>query len=99
MSLLSELRRRKVFQVAAVYAVTAWLLVQISVAVEAPLNLPPWSDTLVIVLLGIGFPVAVILSWAFDLTPDGIKAAGPPAPSPTRAMKRCSGTTRKPKGS
>ena len=73
MSLLGELKRRKVFQVAAVYAVVAWLLVQVVTSVEEPLNLPEWADSLVIVLLAVGFPIAVILAWAFDLTPQGIK--------------------------
>jgi TolB-like protein len=72
MSFWRELKRRKVGQVAAVYAVTAWLLVQIVATVEQPLNLPDWVDTLVILLLAIGFPIALILSWAFDLTPDGL---------------------------
>ena len=69
MSFLGEIKRRKVFQVAAVYSVVAWLLVQVITSVEAPLNLPDWVDTFVIVLLAIGFPVAVVLSWAFDVTP------------------------------
>jgi adenylate cyclase len=72
MSFVGEIKRRKVFQVAAVYAVVAWLLVQIVATIEAPLNLPDWADTLVIVLLAIGFPIALIISWAFDLTPDGL---------------------------
>jgi len=71
-SFLSEIRRRKVFQVAAVYAVVAWLLVQIVSTVEAPLSLPDWFDTAIIVLLAVGFPIAVILSWAFDLTSEGV---------------------------
>ncbi len=71
-TLFRELKRRKVFQVAAIYGVTAWVLLQIVVAVEAPLLLPEWVDTLVILLLGIGFPIALIMAWAFDLTPDGI---------------------------
>lgn len=75
MSLLQEIKRRKVFQVAAMYAVVAWLLIEIITTVEEPLNLPAWVDTLVIVLLAIGFPVALILSWAFDVTPEGIKSA------------------------
>jgi hypothetical protein len=62
MSFWTELTRRKVFKVAAVYAVTAWLLAQVVVTIEAPLNLPDWVDTLVIVLLAIGFPVAIVLS-------------------------------------
>ena len=76
MSFLEEIKRRKVFQVAAVYAVVAWLLIQVITSVEAPLNLPGWVDTFVIVVLAIGFPVALILSWAFDVTPEGIKPTG-----------------------
>ncbi len=73
MKLLDELKRRNVFRVAGVYAVVAWLLVQVVVAVEAPLSLPAWTDTLVIVLFGIGFPIAMILAWAFEMTPEGVK--------------------------
>jgi hypothetical protein len=76
MSFLGEIKRRRVFQVAAVYAVVAWLLVQVVTSVEEPLNLPDWVDAFVIVLLSIGFPVAIILSWAFDMTPEGIRPAG-----------------------
>jgi adenylate cyclase len=72
MSFLGELKRRKTFQVAAIYTVVAWLLVQVASTVEGPLNLPDWVDTLVILLLVIGFPIALVLSWAFNLTPDGI---------------------------
>ena len=75
MSLLGEIKRRKVFQVAAVYAVVAWLIIQIIDVVGEPLNLPGWIDAVVIVLLAVGFPIAVILAWAFDLTPQGIKSA------------------------
>jgi len=72
MSFLGEIRRRKVFQVAAVYAVVAWLIMQIIDVVSEPLSLPDWLDTIVIVLVAVGFPIAVILAWAFDLTPDGV---------------------------
>ena len=74
MSLLGEIKRRKVFQVTAVYAVVAWLIIQIIDVVSEPLSLPGWIDTVVIVLLAVGFPIAVILAWAFDLTPEGVKA-------------------------
>ena len=70
--LFKELKRRKVFQVAGLYGVTAWLLTQIVVAVEKPLMLPDWFDTAIIVLLLIGFPIALIMAWAFDLTPQGV---------------------------
>lgn len=72
MAFVTELKRRKVLHVAAIYAVTAWLLVQVVATIKAPLNLPGWSDTLVIVLLGVGFPVALILSWAYNLSSEGI---------------------------
>ena len=75
MSFVGEIKRRKVFQVAAVYAVVSWLIIQIIGAVSEPLSLPDWLDTVVIVLLAVGFPIAVILAWAFDLTPQGIKSA------------------------
>ena len=72
MSFLGEIKRRKVFQVAAVYAVVAWLIIQVVGEVSEPLSLPDWLDTVVIVLLAVGFPVAIILAWAFDLTPEGV---------------------------
>ncbi|HUF72650.1 MAG TPA: hypothetical protein VMR74_07110 [Gammaproteobacteria bacterium] len=72
MSFLGEIKRRKAFQVAAVYAVVAWLLVQVVVAIEDPLNLPEWMDTFIITVLAIGFPVTLLLSWAFNVTPKGI---------------------------
>ncbi len=72
MSLVSELKRRKVVQVAAVYLVVAWVIMQIVDVVNEPLNLPDWFDTVAIMLVAIGFPIAVILSWAFDLTPEGV---------------------------
>ncbi len=74
MSLLGEIKRRKVFQVAAVYAVMAWLVIQVIDVVSEPLSLPDWLDTVVIVLLAAGFPIAVVLAWAFDLTPRGIES-------------------------
>lgn len=73
MSFLEEIKRRKVFQVAAVYAVVAWLIVQIIDVVNEPLSLPNWLDTVVIVLLAVGFPIAVILAWVFDITPSGVE--------------------------
>jgi adenylate cyclase len=67
-SFLGEIKRRKVFQVAVVYAVVAWLLIQIVATVESPLQLPGWFDTVTIVLLLIGFPIAVILAWVYELS-------------------------------
>jgi adenylate cyclase len=73
MTIWEEIKRRKVFRVAVVYSVVAWLLVQIVVTVEAPLSLPGWIDTLVIVLVVIGFPIALVLAWAYDLSPAGLE--------------------------
>jgi formylglycine-generating enzyme required for sulfatase activity len=73
MGVFAELRRRNVFKVGAAYLVVAWLLIQIAVNIEKPLHLPDWFDTAIIVLLAIGFPVALVIAWAFELTPEGIK--------------------------
>ena len=70
---IAELKRRKVFQVAAAYIVGGWLLLQVADATFEPLNLPAWSATLVLWLLVLGFPVAVFLAWALEVTPDGIR--------------------------
>ncbi len=70
--LFEELKRRRVFRAAALYAVVAWVLVQIGEATFDPLGLPEGSQRLLIILVGLGFPVAVLLSWIFDLTPEGI---------------------------
>jgi adenylate cyclase len=88
-SFLDELRRRNVIRVAGLYAVVGWVLVQIVVSIKTPLSLPAWTDTLVIVLLGIGFPIAVLLAWAFELTPEGVKLtrdAGPDAPPSAKPL-------------
>ena len=69
---IEELKRRKVFRVAMLYGVVAWLLIQIVVAIDEPLGLPGWMDTFVIVMVALGFPIALVLAWAFDLTPDGV---------------------------
>ena len=72
MTLFEELKRRKVFRVAATYAVVAWILMQIGEVTFPALNIPEWvMSTLVLVLLA-GFPIAVIFAWIFDKTPDGI---------------------------
>ena len=78
MSFFEELKRRKVFRVAATYAVVAWILMQIGEVTFPALNIPEWvMSTLVVVLLA-GFPIAVIFAWIFDKTPQGyIKTDAP----------------------
>lgn len=69
----AELKRRKVYRVAIAYAVVSWLLIQIATQVFPFFDIPTWAVRLVVLLLVLGFPVALLLAWAFDLTPEGIK--------------------------
>jgi TolB-like protein/Flp pilus assembly protein TadD len=69
-----ELQRRKVYRVAAAYIVAAAFIIQIGSAVFPAWELPNWTLRLVVVLLLVGFPVALILAWAYDVTPQGIQA-------------------------
>jgi eukaryotic-like serine/threonine-protein kinase len=73
-NLIQELQRRKVFRVAAVYAVVAWLLIQVADTVLPALQMPEWTVSFVTILFIMGFPIALILSWAYDITPEGVKA-------------------------
>lgn len=74
-SFLKELRRRRVYRVAAGYAVAAWIAIEVSATVFPYLHLAEWLVTAVIVLTMLGFPIALILGWFFDVTPDGIRRA------------------------
>ena len=76
-----ELKRRNVYRVAVAYAVVAWLLIQIATQVFPFFEIPNWSVRLVVLLLIIGFPVALMLAWAFELTPEGIKRTEEVAPN------------------
>jgi len=70
---LAELKRRNVYKVAIAYGVVAWLLMQVASQIFPFFEIPNWAVRLVVLLLVIGFPVALILAWAFELTPQGIK--------------------------
>ena len=70
---LAELKRRNVYKVAVAYAVVSWLLIQVATQVFPFFEIPNWAVRLVVLLLMLGFPVALILSWAFEITPEGIK--------------------------
>jgi serine/threonine-protein kinase len=72
-SFFSELKRRNVYKVAVAYAIVGWLLVQIATQVFPFLEIPNWVVRLVIALVAIGFPIALVIAWAFELTPEGIK--------------------------
>jgi TolB-like protein/Tfp pilus assembly protein PilF len=68
-----ELKRRHVVRVAMVYAIVAWLVIQIAVSTFPSLNIPAWALSLVIMCVLLGFPVSLIIAWAFELTPEGVK--------------------------
>ncbi len=69
----AELKRRNVYKVAVAYAVVGWLLVQVATQVFPFLEIPNWVVRLVIVLVAIGFPIALVIAWAFEITPQGIE--------------------------
>lgn len=71
---LSEIRRRNVFKVGAAYLVVGWVLIQIADTVAPQLNLPDWAPRLITLVILLGFPIALVLAWIFDLTPAGIKS-------------------------
>jgi serine/threonine-protein kinase len=72
-SFFAELKRRNVYKVAVAYAVVAWLLMQIASQIFPFFEIPNWVVRLVVLLLVIGFPIALIIAWAFEMTPEGIK--------------------------
>jgi TolB-like protein/Tfp pilus assembly protein PilF len=69
----SELKRRNVYKVAVAYAVVGWVIAQIATQIFPFLEIPNWFVRLVIVLIAIGFPIALVIAWAFEATPEGIK--------------------------
>jgi TolB-like protein len=73
LSLLKELKRRNVFKVAIAYAVSTWILLQLTDVLTQILGLPEWAPKLILLMLVIGFVPALILAWAFEMTPEGIK--------------------------
>jgi len=76
---LVELRRRKVYRVAVVYAVVAFVIWQAAEIALPALRLPEWTLTFVVVLTLVGFPIALVLAWAFDITPEGVRRTEPRA--------------------
>jgi TolB-like protein len=73
MSFVRELKRRNVFRVGIAYLVVAWLILQLSDVLISLLELPDWIGRTAVFVLIVGFPVVVVLAWAFELTPDGVK--------------------------
>ncbi len=85
----AELKRRNVYRVAVAYGVTAWLVVQAASIVLPTFEAPPWTLRLTIVLLALGFPLAVVLAWIFEMTPEGVKRTDDVAPQ--RSVGRATG--------
>jgi len=69
----TELKRRKVYRVAVAYAIVAWLLIQAASILFPTFEAPPWVMKVFVTAVVLGFPVALILAWAFELTPEGVK--------------------------
>src|ERR1700741_1175764 len=82
-----EVQRRKVYRVAAAYIIAAGFIIQIGSAVFPAWELPNWTFRLVVVLLLVGFPIALILAWAYDVTPQGIRVK-PTSSSPGSHRRR-----------
>ena len=82
-----QLRRRGVIRAAIVYAVVGWVVIEVASVVLPALNLPAWSVKLVIVLVALGFPMAIIMGWMYDLSPRG-SAPNPANRSAATAARR-----------
>src|SRR5467141_5022179 len=91
MSFFAELKRRNVYKVAIAYAVVAWLLIQAASIFFPAFDAPSWVMKIFIIVIILGFPVALIFSWAFEITPEGIKLES--EIEPNKSIKR--GTGRK----
>lgn len=76
-ALFAEMKRRRVFRVMAVYGAVAFVVLQVADIAFEPLGLPDWAMTFVLVLAMLGFPLAIVLAWAFESTPDGMKRTAP----------------------
>ena len=83
----AELRRRNVYKVAVVYAVTTWLLIQAASILVPTFEAPAWVMKVVVMAVVLGFPIALILAWAFELTPEGIKQTEDVEPFDLRSGK------------
>jgi len=82
-NLLAELKRRNVYKVAAAYAVVGWLLVQVATQVFPFFEIPNWAVRLAVMATIIGFPIALVIAWAFEMTPEGLKRTEDVSPNET----------------
>jgi len=84
---LTELKRRKVYRVAVAYAIVVWLLIQAASILFPTFEAPPWVMEVFVSAVILGFPVALILAWAFELTPKGIRRSEEAAPRGSKTPK------------
>ena len=90
---LEELQRRHVWRVAAACAVAGWLLVQVATQVFPIFHMPDWTAQIVVLLVVLGFPIAVIFAWVYEITPEGVRrtvAADSPDARPEYANRQIS---------
>src|SRR5260370_33324785 len=73
MNFFAELKRRNVYKVAVAYAVVGWLVIQVSATVLPTFHAPEWVVQTLVVLVALGFPIALVIAWGFELTPEGLK--------------------------
>src|SRR6516162_11792083 len=81
MNFFAELKRRNVYKVAIAYAVVAWLLIQIATQVFPFFEIPNWIVRLIVLFTLLGFPLALTIAWAFEMTPEGLRRADDVAPN------------------
>jgi len=86
MRFLAELRRRRVIRVAVLYAIVGWVVIEVASTMLPGLHLPEWTVTLVIALVVLGFPIAFLMGWMFDLGPRGVQRTLAETPAPTMAV-------------
>src|ERR1700745_1207875 len=82
----AELKRRNVYKVAVAYAVVGWLVIQVTATIVPALHLPEGLTTAVVVLVLVGFPIALVISWAFEMTPQGMKRTAEVSPDEVRSI-------------
>ena len=76
MSFFNELKHRNVFKVGIAYTIVAWIIIQIADVLAPQLNLPEWTPRMITFFVMLGFPVSLVMAWALELTPQGVKKAG-----------------------
>ena len=85
-----ELKRRNVYKVAVAYAVVGWLLIQVATQVLPFFEIPNWGVRLVVLLIVVGFPIALVIAWAFELTPEPLRGRALTRLQLRRATSSCS---------